>query len=305
MSVKDQLDLLDGDLKVLHKGEYSLIQCPYHKDGQESHPSLMVNISNPRYEEGFFYCLSCGEKGSWSKLADNLNLEVTPSKNTTSKTLVSTLSISTPKLSIPSSLEALWDKRRVWRGINGALLRDLEATLKFNPITKEQDLILPVRIMAKVVGTITCKLEKDKEGKSPSYINSPGPWIKKALFPYDQALKTIREDQETSLPLFIVEGPRDALNLLQLGLPAVSILGGFNWDKELAIILTVFNPSYYIVMMDGDEAGEKANSLVYKDLVRCFGPSKVRVCRLPRGKDPANLDKKHAANLKSLYSYPK
>ena len=40
-----------------------MVTCPWHKDGQENHPSCCVsNTSNDdKYEKGFFHCFTCGK----------------------------------------------------------------------------------------------------------------------------------------------------------------------------------------------------------------------------------------------------
>lgn len=47
-------NLLEIDPK--ESGDYLLVQCPFHKDGQERHPSAQI-----RKEDGLFYCHNCKE----------------------------------------------------------------------------------------------------------------------------------------------------------------------------------------------------------------------------------------------------
>lgn len=42
-------------------GDKLMVTCPYHKEGQENHPSCCVsNTSDGEYEKGFFHCFTCG-----------------------------------------------------------------------------------------------------------------------------------------------------------------------------------------------------------------------------------------------------
>lgn len=45
--------------KLLVRGQWAQTYCPFHKNGQEKHPSLSVNLV-----EGYFRCFACGIKGS-------------------------------------------------------------------------------------------------------------------------------------------------------------------------------------------------------------------------------------------------
>lgn len=306
--VSEQLDSLAGDIAVEFKTEYALVQCPFHKDGQESHPSLMVNLENPKYAEGFFYCMSCGEKGSWDVLAEALSLELstTGDKLRQGKFAIKPLSLKKPESQRFSSLDSPWDPKQEWRGISGQLLADLGAKLSFNTLTKTKQLTLPAKILGDEIGFISCALTKRSKEEGPSYFNSPGPWVKRAVFPFDYVLNLFNKERltapEVKLPIFLVEGPRDALNLLQHKLPALAILGSHNWSHSLIPLLAACVPSYYVVLMDGDEAGDKASQVIYNDLIKVLPKHLVKVCKLPRGKDPADLNSKISEWLKETYS---
>lgn len=287
--IKEQLELLDGDVKVLFKGEYALVQCPFHKQGQETHPSMMVNIDNTRYSVGFCFCMSCGEKGDWNKIAEALGMEEVAVGNKSMKSFsVRSLELKPPVLKKSNSLEASWLPNTDWRGISGKVLSELKAKSLFNSTTKEKQIVLPVTVVGEVVGNINCSLVKKPKEKGSSYTNSQGPWVKRALFPFDYSL-FLANHNSNDLPVFIVEGPRDALNLIQHDIPALAILGTQNWSKESIPLLTLFKKGQYIILMDGDEAGAKAAENIYKDLINVFPKKDVRVCALPKGKDPADL----------------
>lgn len=54
------IDILRDKYKVVHRGgsQYT-VQCPFHKDGQETNPSMSVDDS-----KGIYKCFTCGAKGN-------------------------------------------------------------------------------------------------------------------------------------------------------------------------------------------------------------------------------------------------
>ena len=48
-------------------GDYLMVQCPYHKYGQENHPSAEF-----RKSDGFFYCFNCKTSKSLPKVIYDL-----------------------------------------------------------------------------------------------------------------------------------------------------------------------------------------------------------------------------------------
>lgn len=54
------VDILRDKYKVIHRGgsQYT-VQCPFHKDGQESNPSMSVDD-----DKGLYQCFTCGAKGN-------------------------------------------------------------------------------------------------------------------------------------------------------------------------------------------------------------------------------------------------
>ena len=54
------VDILRDKYKVVHRGgSQYFVQCPFHKDGQETHPSMSVDDS-----KGLYQCFTCGAKGN-------------------------------------------------------------------------------------------------------------------------------------------------------------------------------------------------------------------------------------------------
>lgn len=297
-SVTEELSLVAVDRKVQFHDRYAFICCPFHRDGLETHPSMIVNIDDSRFDPGFFYCFSCAEKGPWKKLAEILSLGVPDAVQQAqegAKHLVKPLRLLNFRsdLAIPG---VSWEAGRDWRGISGTVLADINSKATFNFKFKEEEIFLPVSILKKQVGGIHCSLTKKPKGYT-SYRNEEGPWVKDALFPYDYVKSKITKDSV----LCIVEGPRDALNLVQHGVLAVAILGCTNWSQNILPLLYICKPRKFIVLMDGDDAGRNAAIKIYTDLNR-VNPGKVVRCDLPTGKDPGGLTAEEVEVLKQSLS---
>lgn len=91
--------------------------------------------------------------------------------------------------------------------------------------------------------------------------------------------------------LFLVEGAREKMKLLQEGFPdSVAILGGYLGDGQFRLI-TEIAPKRIALMFDGDSAGRAITDRVHDRLSRNFLKDKLLRCRIPDGKDPKNLEK--------------
>jgi hypothetical protein len=294
-SVTEELNLVAVDRKVQFHDKYAFICCPYHKAGLEANPSMIVNLNDPRFDTGFFYCFSCGEKGPWERLASSLGLAAQSEESVQEDkpTLIQSLRLSSYELATPIP-GISWRVEKDWRGISGKLLKDLDAKSIFNFKTKEEELYLPADILKKRAGGIYCSLYKKPKGYN-SYRNEAGAWVKDALFPFNYAKGMLSKDSF----LCVVEGPRDALNLIQHGLPAVAILGCNNWSTNILPLLYVCKPKKFVILMDGDFAGKKAAEKIYKDIDR-YIPGKTILFNLPDGKDPGELTGEEILKLKDL-----
>lgn len=272
------------------KGNDVWIKCPFHGGGQERTPSCRINLTKGKYPVGFWYCYGCGKHGSWNDLAQAIpGLTLMNSQEIKDQDLVMT------KLS-PAQIASLygneineqvdfnmmvdWDKNTPWRGISGDLLYKLGSKLSCNKRTKDLQLFLPCYQNNELRGGINCRLQKVQG--LVSYMNTAGPWVKKTLFPYDYVKKIYRKTNVIAL----VEGPRDALNLIDNGFPALAILGSQNWSSMKENLVRVLDPKILVLAFDADEAGEHAYETVresFKDL--------TNICKLQfkDGQDPGDL----------------
>ncbi len=291
--VNAELDKVPG--YQIYFGYNRKILCPFHSD--RATPSLSVCVSSQApVPLGVFYCFGCGITGGWNKLAKSLSLreiQVDPNdgkrpsldfkkleKNLFGKGLEAILE------EMGSPLVKSWPEEVSWRGFSGSFIKKMGGlTLLERSRTDDSTLkvFFPVCVNGTVVGGIRAAFEKPQMG--PSYINTKGDWSKKAgLLFFDQSKKLALSQSA----LAIVEGPRDALRLIENGIPAVSVLGSTSFSKEKAKRLATLNLDTYYLIPDNDEAGEKM-----KDLVRSCAELilNLRVLNLPKADKNGDLIK--------------
>lgn len=309
--------------KYINKGKFFMCTCPFHKNMEERNPSCIINSSDSRFSPGFFHCLTCGESGGFKKLLQQINryesilsdsdierlgrlgglgdLNKVDINCYLDKKIISNLSTDTNYLiedqynSLPRLQENILVKNS-WRNIPlnivqiyGGKLKDLE------------NLIFPVySLTGSFIGSVTARIkpvsqEEKKQGAS-NYIFSPGPWVSNALFNIS-VLDDLKETNTKDNNLYIVEGPRDTMNLTKLGYYSLAILGCKNFGQDIPNELLFLKRKYkfkkIIIMMDGDQAGYEGNKMIYGKMVKSknFSQEEVEVKELPSGIDPAMIDR--------------
>lgn len=252
------------------KSDYILIQCPYHIG--DNTPSCKINIAPSDYAPvGFMYCWGCEEKGHWNeKIADKFGFphisksdakqdHVTDrdSEDMRRKLLSTEEFRSLDKhLANDCIISIPYPSNSKWRGIEGSLLSLIGSRLFLDRRDQQRLIALPVCVDGDTVGYIKAKMQKKKG--DISYINQEGEWAKSTgLFPFDTAKKLARKKGIKTLTL--VEGPRDALKLIQQGIPAVAILGTKNWSREKMEILQNNGFERFVICMDSDFPGRLAS----------------------------------------------
>jgi Toprim domain-containing protein len=63
-----------------------------------------------------------------------------------------------------------------------------------------------------------------------------------------------------------VEGPRDALVTIRNGMMSLSILGSNNWTPRCVKLVLAIAPAIVLLLMDPDDAGQRASRRIYHDL---------------------------------------
>ena len=295
--VRHILTQLQG-IKSLRKNNNSIwICCPFHL---EKTPSCSINLQEGKYPIGTFYCFGCTESGSWDKLAEKLGVAKLGKKTNSFVVHKERTNELKSKLLRNKKVDTVRIKKCEipdWRGINGKLLEKLGATVYIRNKVKFID--LPIIVDNEHLADIKARFIKPKNKFIPSYVNSNASKTKEyGLFPYHYVDKLLKnkvnwKNKETKAKyICLVEGPRDALGLIQFGIPALAILGTYSWNKDklrLLKILCVLHDVGIIVIMDSDEAGTKAQKTIVADLKK-FGVEYKQV-KLKRWAKEYNMDK--------------
>lgn len=303
------------------------IFCPFH-DREHLHlatkQSMKINLTDENFSMGYGYCFSCGcgskqDPCPWNRIADELGLKKLKVNEMYQDHMITVrdedralLGLEperkantmregfTPAAKLDDIFHASipWKAEQEWRTINGQLVHDLNGRLTVNDLSSEMELYLPVYMEGKHVGGIKCLLEK-QEGRL-SYVNTKGKWSSKALFPFDYVVKKFLKKAHKrgkKRVIFLVEGPRDALHLIQNGIPAFAFLGSSTkWSDYVGDLILQQEPDLIVLAFDADAPGVKA----LKKSFKFFQSRAKKVIRLnmDEGSDPAQLKPKQLKRIK-------
>ena len=287
-------------------GNEVLIVCPFHSDGN---PSCGVSLTDGSVPAGTYHCWSCGASGNWNRLARELGMgRLGP--ESTREGIGEIVDGRRAYRRLERMLEedpgdggpwTEWKRRddrlargfmsdinRDWRSIPLRVLKRLgAATVTFDD--GSADIVLPVTVRGVTWFTVTSPFQPERRTCGPRYRTSPGAEVDEyGLFGFDLALSMKRYVSQRTI--FVTEGPRDALNLVSHGYPAVALLGA---PPAVSVrrgeLIAGARPRRVLVMMDSDEAGRNAA----KGIRRCWSgvihASRLRSVRL-RGGDGRKLD---------------
>ena len=272
---------------IKSKGDNVLITCPYHKNGQENHPSCQVysRIDNKKVEFGTVHCFSCGKTTSLIELVaecfgetedfakewlvqrfgntfihyeDYLEPIVLGNKNTTqylSEDILQKYNFYHPYMYERKLTKEVIDKFKVGY--------DAERNAITFPVWDEHNNL--VMVTARCVDSKMFYL--DEEVDKPIY-----------LYNY------IKEENITTV--YVTESQINALTLWSWGYPAIALFGtGSTKQYE---ILKKSGIRSYILCFDGDEAGDKGRDRFIRHMKKDVF---ISTKQIPRKKDVNNLTK--------------
>jgi DNA primase len=277
------------------------IVCPFHPD---TNPSCSVHLSGHKGPIGTFHCWSCGAKGRWGRLADKLGLDHGEYHH--------------PENPFGSRLRAIERKEKAemelrrdqyrnhmplgcspwefgdWRGLSEEFLIKLEAQRYYDDRSGCFRIVFPVKKVISgggvIIGSAARRLD---DGTTYPWLNSPGPWARKALFPSVALPKGVKT-------VAIVEGPYDALRLTHCGIPALSIMGTQNWDHGKMSILVGLGVKNVVICMDGDAAGRGAETKIYEATKNKFSRKRFRLPFEKPSVDPGNMSEERVEALREF-----
>ncbi len=176
-----------------------------------------------------------------------------------------------------------------WRGLPETFLRRVSA-MEWNQCIRTdtgrifwtQRIWFPCVQWGTYVGYAARRLDNKDISR---YWNAP--WMKSSevLFGFDLAREIAKESGITSV--VVVEGPVDALRLLEAGIPAVAVMGVENIGQKESLLLSAGFRKVFI-LFDNDKAGRDATPDAYTRFSSVL-PTEVVLCPEHR-EDPGKFD---------------
>lgn len=283
---------------IIDKGDNVFIQCPFHSNGKEKHPSCTVFArDDDKYtDKGITHCFACGISvplftlvGHCFDQDDEFGKEWLVQRYSNifieKQTYLPEIQIGKPKETALD--ESILDQFAYFHPYQFQRKLSQEIILKYKVgYDKETDSItFPVWDEHNRLKFITKRSVKTKQFFIPQ-------GVKKPVYLLNFMLK---ENRNT---VFVCESQINALYLNTLGYPAVALIGTGTRDQYE--ILNKSPIRHYILAFDGDEAGDKGItrflSNIRKDVF-------VDVMLLPRGKDCNDLTGEEIAQLPLISQY--
>jgi 5S rRNA maturation endonuclease (ribonuclease M5) len=299
-------------------------QCPFHTSDGGVSQTLRINLdSTHSLGIGFFKCYSCGKKGHFNDLAEQMGVDpIIGEANPELRNVMIPLRKESfeyrgapssslldlpvgffwdrPKDNVKITIRALnivkaklWHMRMpVWKvDDKRKLIFDKDGNKILDFFHPEIRIWMPVYDRDQVVAHVAALIGK-RHWWSKKYLNSKGSWPKKYLWPLEQVMRSMHERRF----IVIVEGPADALRLIDNGIPAIANLGVGAWTADKAQIIAA-HYDRVVVCMDADSAGLAAQLEIVKTFEDLLP---VQQIPLKPGKDPASVSQATIDKLKQI-----
>lgn len=243
--------------------------------------------------DGRFFCFGCGIRGrDWNGLAKYLQVDKLAEENLPDPFETFALDLKSHIRKAMLEFELPWDLEP-WKGdythdkksgviIAEETLEALDACRRFDDIYNCYRIFFPVRQYDELFGWVSRRLDKKKKGKpyKKKYLNAPDMQSKKILFPLDTV------ERMDSNVVVLVEGPLDAVRLLNFDIPALAIMGTKNYSPDNRIDLLNLGVERVVLAMDSDSSGRKARAEIGPSLSEMF---EVEDFYPPNKMDPGNM----------------
>lgn len=235
MSLRDDVYALFPDAK--DRGKYLQVRCPFHKGGQERHPSMSIVLESGynNLPEGFATCFTCGWKGTFTAIAESFGLQYVPDNTVAldDRPVVAITRQATYKKDVPFAYSKYLESRGIFS--------DVQKKFRVYEREDEHKVYMPVF---------------DKNGRY-LYANARATDVK-AFYVERGAKKTLGciEELDFAKPIALVESQINAYTLWESQYcRACATLGATNMESLYALKKAT---GPFLLMFDGDEAGEKA-----------------------------------------------
>ena len=283
---------------IKDKGKNLLVTCPFHKNGQENHPSCNIfqDKNDPQVEYGYVKCFTCGsslplykmvaycldinDEAAKQWLIDNFSDTLISNEIYLEEIDITNNKSKTKKIIESSQLDKFkyFNKYLLNRGIKQEILDKF--SVGFDPVN--QAVTFPVwdehnnlvMITSRSINSKVFNLDKNVE--KPVYL-----------------LNFIKNEHINTV--YVCESQINCLYAWSLGLPAIALFG--TGSKKQYEILRKSGIRNYILCFDGDEAGLKGSQrFVHNMTDDCI----VTIKNIPWGKDLNDLSPDEVYNLKNI-----
>jgi len=244
--------------------------------------------------DGAFYCHGCGKRGkNWNELRTYVDVDLLREQDLPDEARVLQEKLSRQWREAFLNIDLPWDVEAwqgSWRGIRQETLKNIYSFKWFDPMSLCPRILFPVTIRGEIRGWVARRLDKAPPGQKLDrpYRNAMHMSSKQMVFPYDSVVKIRRKT------LVLVEGPYDALRLINYNIPALSILGTGNFHPDNMGYFTNTCAGRIILAMDSDDAGRKARYEIAPILQEMF---EVEHFICPEGEDPGSMGREYLDEL--------
>lgn len=282
-SLLDILEAKNIKYKKTNNPAEILIKCT-NPDHSDNDPSLSFNI-----EKNLFKCWSCGFAGGLQKFLQSIGITTKIHIQNKQEYKIKKLKDKLQhikegdEIRMPFNIEPC---QGPFKDIPLAILKEFKA-FKTVEYGLEDYICIPVYQFGKL-RFIEGRHRMRDPSQKPKYMRCPmGVSVSKIVFPLDKV---------KSNHIILVEGMFDMLNMWRHGYHnTLCIFGTSNFGIEKAKILDRVGVTSATVLMDGDEPGYRAASVIARFLdSRSIAPN---VIRLDAGKDPGVLTREELNNL--------
>ena len=269
------------------RGSHFVAKCPFHND---TNPSLTIE-NGSRHEAGLFKCFGCNATGHFGKLCQKLGVDDPRPMGRSLRVKASTSMLGTSKRPF-FDLDGMgdpWPADEEWRGLPGKLLRSAGCVKGADGV-----IYFPCAYPSWQGGGYAnvARWAVDADLGKHIYKSGQGADLKACLWPFglvERILSTVKRGHHQEL--YITEGYRDALRMIQYGGLALAVCGAApSVHYRKCSIITTLCTAYDltpVVCMDSDGPGEEANDKAIK-LLRPMLPKRLapKVIRLSRKAKP-------------------
>lgn len=295
------LDKINKDLHTsyfrdrIYRGNNLNITCPFHKGGNEQHPSCNIYIdkSSSTVPYGFYRCFTCGESGNlWNLVGRLFNADDEFGKRWLVDNfgelledrlqLLPEIELEKPTTKyISDSVIDSFESRHPYmyqRGLTDEVIDKFQ--IKYD---KENDcIVFPVWDSH---GRLVMLSTRSVSGKT---FNLEKAVVKPVYLLYDIIREGITK-------VCVCESQIDALKLWGWGYPAVALFG--TGSQQQYEMLKKSGIRHYMLCFDGDDAGDLGANKFVKNM---RGQVFITQVVLPRGKDIGDISKEEFENLLTI-----